>query len=204
MDYVSTVGRRSRKRQQIHQHLLDCAGELFRAHGFDRTTIDDIAETADVARQTVFNHFQHKEALAVELAARDIERTVHCSHALLESGVPALEVLQRMAHSILDAAVEEGEVAVIMARELLHHNPERAAQAAERVPLARIFEAILEHARQEGAMRQDLPLDQVAARISSILRSIWLQANRQDPNVLRREIDICFDILFHGITDRRN
>lgn len=204
MDYAVAAGRRDRKRQQIHQHLLDCASELFREHGFDRTTIDDIAASADVARQTVFNHFQHKEALAVELAARDIEMIVARAQALLDAGTPALEVLQRVGLGILDAAIDEGEVAVIMARELLHHNPERAAQAADKVPLSRIFEAILEAAREEGSIRRDLPLDQVAARLSSILRMVWLQAARGEPDVLRQEMDVCFDIVFNGITDRRD
>jgi len=39
---------------------MSAALELFAAQGFADTTIDEIAERADVARQTVLNHFPHK------------------------------------------------------------------------------------------------------------------------------------------------
>jgi AcrR family transcriptional regulator len=44
----------------MRERLLSAALELFAANGFADTTIDQIAERADVARQTVLNHFPHK------------------------------------------------------------------------------------------------------------------------------------------------
>lgn len=41
--------------------LLAAALELFEAQGFGATTIDQIAERADVARQTVLNHYPAKK-----------------------------------------------------------------------------------------------------------------------------------------------
>ena len=43
---------------------MSAALELFAAQGFAATTIDQIAERADVARQTVLNHFPHKTDFA--------------------------------------------------------------------------------------------------------------------------------------------
>jgi AcrR family transcriptional regulator len=56
-----TVGRLERRRQQTRQRLFTAAQELFATRGFDATTYDEIAERADVARQTAFNHFPRKE-----------------------------------------------------------------------------------------------------------------------------------------------
>lgn len=57
------LGRRERHKQQAKQRLYDCALELFAERGYEATTIDEIAEKADVARGTFFNHFQRKEDL---------------------------------------------------------------------------------------------------------------------------------------------
>jgi AcrR family transcriptional regulator len=46
--------------------LLSAALDLFAAQGFAETTIDQIAERADVARQTVLNHFPYKTDFARE------------------------------------------------------------------------------------------------------------------------------------------
>jgi AcrR family transcriptional regulator len=48
----------------MRERLLSAALDLFAAHGFADTTIDQIAERADVARQTVLNHFPHKTDFA--------------------------------------------------------------------------------------------------------------------------------------------
>jgi TetR/AcrR family transcriptional regulator, cholesterol catabolism regulator len=48
----------------MRERLLSAALELFAANGFADTTIDQIAERADVARQTVLNHFPHKTDFA--------------------------------------------------------------------------------------------------------------------------------------------
>ena len=204
MDYVVALGRRQRKRQDLHQRLLDVARRLFKERGIARTTVDDLAEVADVARQTVFNHFPYKEAIAVELGSEGIQEVAHRAQALLEAGVSALEVLERTAEWVLDAALEDGELAVVVARELLHPDPGRALRAAQHVPLREIFEAILVQAREEGAVRNDLPVDVVASRIAAVLRSIIAQVLGSDVEQLRRELTVWFDMVLNGIRDRRN
>jgi AcrR family transcriptional regulator len=48
----------------MRERLMSAALELFAAQGFADTTIDQIAGRADVARQTVLNHFPHKTDFA--------------------------------------------------------------------------------------------------------------------------------------------
>lgn len=55
--------RRARKKAATRALVLETAQRLFAERGFDAVTIADIAATADVAVQTVFNHFATKEEL---------------------------------------------------------------------------------------------------------------------------------------------
>ncbi|MEJ3652159.1 TetR/AcrR family transcriptional regulator [Actinomycetes bacterium KLBMP 9759] len=57
------TGRRERKKQRTRQSISDIATGLFLERGFDAVTIAEIAAAADVAVQTVFNHFPAKEDL---------------------------------------------------------------------------------------------------------------------------------------------
>ncbi len=57
------LGRRERNKRLAKQRLYDSALELFNERGYENTTIEDIAERADVARGTFFNHFRRKEDL---------------------------------------------------------------------------------------------------------------------------------------------
>ena len=56
-------GRRERKKQLTRQAISDVATALFLERGFDDVTVAQIAAAADVAVQTVFNHFRTKEDL---------------------------------------------------------------------------------------------------------------------------------------------
>jgi NADH dehydrogenase len=187
---------------EVHERLLAAARQLFGERGVSRTTVDDLSEAADVARQTFFNHFPYKEALAVELAADGIQHVAERAQALLESGVPALDVLERTVFAVLEDSLIQGELAVVVARELLHSDPDRARRAAQQIPIPMIFEAILVQAREEGTVRDDLPLDVVASRISALIRSIICEFMCRSADDLRREVRVCIDIVMNGIGDR--
>lgn len=203
MERVIDLDRRQRKRQALHQQLLDNAEELFLRRGVTRTTVEDIAEATDVARQTVFNHFPYKEALALELASDGMQTLAHQAQALLEAGVPALDVLEQVSAWLLETSIERGELAVVVARELVHPDPGRAERAREHIPLTPICEAILLQAREEHAIRDDLPVEIVAERFSGVLIAVLARVTSIAAEELRRELAVCFDMLFYGIKERR-
>ena len=58
--------------QDARQRLLDAACEAFREEGY-QVSIDRIAARAQVARQTVYNHFPGKDALFAEVVRHAIQ-----------------------------------------------------------------------------------------------------------------------------------
>ena len=56
-------GLRERKKQATRVAIRDAAMHLFAEQGFAGTTIDQIAEAADVSRATVFSYFPTKEEI---------------------------------------------------------------------------------------------------------------------------------------------
>jgi AcrR family transcriptional regulator len=67
------ISRRERKKQETREHLLKAAWQLFQEKGYDDTTVQEIAEAADVAKSTFFNYFETKEAIVNEIALWRIE-----------------------------------------------------------------------------------------------------------------------------------
>src|SRR4051794_34060974 len=56
-------GRRELRKARTRAEVRATAQRLFAERGFDAVTIADVAAAADVAVQTVFNHFESKETL---------------------------------------------------------------------------------------------------------------------------------------------
>ncbi|NEB76856.1 TetR family transcriptional regulator [Streptomyces sp. SID14478] len=55
---------RELKKQRTRNSLLRSALELFTSQGFDRTTVDEIAEACEVSQRTFFRYFANKEEAA--------------------------------------------------------------------------------------------------------------------------------------------
>lgn len=62
---VAPVGRRERKKARTRAAIQHEALRLFREKGYDPTTMEQIAEAADVSASTLFRHFSSKEALVL-------------------------------------------------------------------------------------------------------------------------------------------
>jgi len=65
-DQLSGEGRLERKKKESRQKIIKAAMELFERQGYNNTTMEQIADEADVARKTLYNYFPVKEALADE------------------------------------------------------------------------------------------------------------------------------------------
>lgn len=57
------AGLRERKKLETRQRISDAATFLFATRGFDRVSVAEIAEAANVSKMTVFNYFPRKEDL---------------------------------------------------------------------------------------------------------------------------------------------
>ena len=57
---------RERKKLRTRRALADAAMRLFTENGFDKTTLEELAEHAEVSKSTFFRFFPAKEAAAIE------------------------------------------------------------------------------------------------------------------------------------------
>ena len=60
---------RERKKLRTRHALADAALHMFAEQGFDATTLDELAEQAEVSKTTFFRFFPAKEAAAIEAEA---------------------------------------------------------------------------------------------------------------------------------------
>ncbi len=65
---------RDAKRVQVRGEILRVCEKMFRAKGFDATSVEEIAAAAGVSRQTFFNYFAGKDAVVAELAVAWLKR----------------------------------------------------------------------------------------------------------------------------------
>jgi TetR/AcrR family transcriptional regulator len=70
---TSSLDRRGRRRAQTAASILGAAERLFLTRGFEATTIEQLAEQADVAVGSIYGHFGAKEGVYAALIDRALE-----------------------------------------------------------------------------------------------------------------------------------
>ena len=93
--------RRADKAQQTRQRIIDAATRLFLERGYVPTTIEAIAEAADVAVETVYARFRNKTSLMVAVKdaaepsqSRQLEMAAALSRGMLQRISPVYAVLR--------------------------------------------------------------------------------------------------------------
>ena len=169
--------RRARKKAQTRQQIKSIAHGLFAERGFDAVTIADIAAKADVAVQTVFNHFATKEELFFDGRADWVDAAAEAVRSRAE-GVPPLTALrEHLMRSVRDylRALGNPELRCIIAT--LEASPALAAYERElhHRCVHQLSEALVE------ACAEETPLDtpDVDPRIlASLTAAVWMAAIR--------------------------
>jgi AcrR family transcriptional regulator len=104
------LSRQTRKRLATRQSISDAATRLFFERGFDKVTIDEIAEAADVSRMTVFNHFSRKEDMFFDLDDQARQAMLNAIEGRA-SNISPVEALRLFVHR---AVVEKHQYANVL------------------------------------------------------------------------------------------
>jgi AcrR family transcriptional regulator len=154
-------GLRERKQQQTRERLKRAAMALFLEHGFEATTIDDIAATADVSRRSFFHYFASKEDV---VAAWQEDAAAALVAEILAR--PADESMLTAAENAIAAAVKRIDPAEAAAMSRLKRdNP--ALHARDQLKYEKLERALAEGLAQRSGRKSDRLKARLVAMIST-------------------------------------
>ena len=136
-----------RKQRRARQRIIDAARELFLERGFDRVSVGDIAERAEVGRTTFFRHFGDKQEVvfANEQELLDTIAAAHQTDGIHAAG-DATEALEQLRPILLALC---------------------AQAAADPAAYTRHFQLIDQH--PELGARDEVKMQQIADNLSDLL-----------------------------------
>jgi TetR/AcrR family transcriptional regulator, transcriptional repressor for nem operon len=73
--------------------IVEAAADLIYAHGVERTSLDDVMAASGVSKSQLYHYFADKDALVLEIIARQTERVLGAQRPHLEAldSLPALK-----------------------------------------------------------------------------------------------------------------
>lgn len=188
--------RRARRRQERRDRVFAVAIELFIERGYHNTTMEDIAERANVARATVFNHFERKMMFLDEWTARRRERAM--------AGAADRQLAE---HHV-------GEILARYMRELAHINTSARAEAVALVSasvqstnvlanlaLGKQLGCLVRTGQCRGEIRPEIDADQTGMLLAAgylLTLTSWISAE-PEPFDLRADLLKMLDVVLRGI-----
>ena len=170
-------GRLEKRKRERRLRIYDAAVDLFRTQGFERTTVSQIAEAADIVPATFFNHFQSKNALLGQMTTE----VLGVIELMLEDELQAAESTRERLTGFVTRAADQIAESRGIARDVLLELVRTESEPGQQPPyLGRIhepFAAMLREGQERGDVRRDQDAAFLAEMVVGILNAAitnWL------------------------------
>jgi TetR/AcrR family transcriptional regulator, transcriptional repressor of aconitase len=182
--------RKAERREQI----LDGAQRAFARYGFEGATVKRLEEEIGLSRGAIFNYFEGKDDLFLELCRRDQERM---SGLFVEGGIAAL--LQE----VLDVDPDWYGVYLELTRRVRTDERFRERLEARAEDIRPINRARIEEAQREGEFRDDLAPREIGMFVNLVLSGLAVQRVEGDEPLPSELILRLIDDAIGGRSTRR-
>lgn len=189
MKIVSTVtgGRRLRAdAERNRRKILDAAAELFATRGID-VTLDDVARHAKVGVGTVYRRFTCKQELVDGVFQQHMDDLADSATTALEREDPWEALVDFVALTCEKMALNRGMADVFFTGD---EGREQVACARERV--TPVVEALIARARDAGALRPDVTVNDLLT-VSRMIEAVIEFVRPVAPEAWRRYLALALD-----------
>jgi AcrR family transcriptional regulator len=182
--HLSTQSQAARTRQQNEtrrqaraHRILDAAGALILRWGYNKTTIDDIARQAGVAKGTIYLHWKTREELFTALMQRERLALTEDLKQHIATDPAGATLRGMLRHSAL-ALMRRPLLKAVLVRDMdvigkLAHSQQSSEAYTERLAG---FTTYLEFLRDHDLVRTDLSLRAQVYMVSAIFLGFFLVA----------------------------
>ena len=118
----SAISRKTRIQQRNEELILDAALEVFAAHGFRGSTVDQIATKCGLSKPNLLYYFRRKEDIYTAVLERTLDAWLEPLRALDPAGDPISELTSYVSAK-LRMSRQRPEASRLFANEILHGAP---------------------------------------------------------------------------------
>ncbi len=174
---------------EARERLLDAAQSCFSKFGVGKTTIGDVAKTAKVTRPTVYKYFQNRYDLVWGVLMRDAERLTSSISTHLESYEDVGDAIVEGILFCLRTLPEEPNFQYLFNPDMAGVTSSVLLSGSDFLNMTKaLLKPLLEPAKKQGRLRNDLDPDDVTEWVFRIMLSfISVESNpsRGEPEMRR-------------------
>jgi AcrR family transcriptional regulator len=195
---------RERKKQRVTERIISAASELFKTCGYHPTTMDDIADKAEISRATLFNYFPTKEALLLPWGQEIMEEQILPRlRKTMKSQSTVWQVFQFLFTNMNEIQREYPDVIQALVQEAAkeyHSDP----IGSEKMGPHEVYIQVIRYGQERGELRTDLPMENLVSYLSALQMSLFFRI--MDPKLAKNsslEINPLMTFLERGLREEK-
>ena len=163
---------RERNKQRVMQRIILSASELFKNQGYHSTTMDAIAEKAEISRGTLFHYFPSKEDLLLPWGQEIVEQQILSQlEEFLEQQPTVWQVFHFLFSKMSGMLREYPDVIQAVVREAVKSS-HPGLPGWDKMERLEVFVQIIRYGQERGEIRKDIPLENLASYMSALQASL--------------------------------
>ena len=185
MEHISL---RERNKQRSTRRIILAASELFKARGYHSTTMDDIAEKAEISRGTLFNYFPNKEALLLPWGQEIVDQRISSQIDIYLDTQPTVwQVFHFLFTKISETMREYPDViqAVISEAVRSSHPGTPDWGMADHQEVHKQVARCVRYGQARGEIRSDLPIENMVSYLGALQMSLMFRM--MDPSLEKNQ-----------------
>jgi TetR/AcrR family transcriptional repressor of nem operon len=186
--------------------IVEAAADLIYAHGVERTSLDDVMAASGVSKSQLYHYFADKDALVLEVIARQTERVLDAQRPHLEAldSLPALRAWRNAIVRLNKAIQGKGCPLGNLASELANDSEPARKRLADSFSMWRDrIENGLAKMRERGELSASVdPHDLALALLSAVEGGLLLAKTTHSSRPLELSLDMAIDHVARHMTAR--
>lgn len=153
---------------EIREKIVDAAIVTFSKHGYDRTKMDDIAETANLSKGTLYLYFKSKEELFYAISENNIKALKEQLSVLFTKSEDLILDSQKFYVNFRKASEQSDKVFLETIAESSRNQRLQEMLYHQRMKVLDIVTEYLKLQIKKGFFRSDIDIDAVAVGLVSL------------------------------------
>jgi len=180
----------------MKESIFEAATSVLGEHGVDGTTMNRVAEAAEVAKSSLYDYFPSKDKLLDFVFDRVVMSIIRGIDETLRADLPAPQKLER----ILRIAFETGTEHKIIIKLLAHTDQEHQAKQRAHPRVLEAFTVIFEQGIREGSFHPHLPAHTGRIFLGAFRELFELLASSASEETGKEYVSALIDVTLHGVS----
>jgi AcrR family transcriptional regulator len=180
----------------MKEAIFQAAATVLCKHGVNGTTMNRVAEAANLAKSSLYDYFESKDDLLRFFNTRLVEPFMEAIEEIAKGDLPAPQKLKEILHTALESSAKHK----CIIRLLAETDQEQQVRKTARPRFLRLLTSIFERGIEEGAFRSHNPILTGHMFLGSLAELFEMQTDDAPIAEVNEYVGVLIDAVLNGFS----